>query len=225
MSFWKRDDPTPAPFLQEPGPVEERSAAELMVESVRLLRESLKLEAAEQRSPIQQALQSDEEKLAAAQKTADTMGLRQALGRSVESLRYHHSWIHKDDKWRTPGMGIYVKAGESKKVDRTEHIGLLLTVEDRPYVLTWERTQGYHGDGVYGVIRFQTEQQHTLFAVEYGTTYQYDMEQIIPRAVKKLEVGEWVHDLVKLAERLRASDELRSTEFRAKITAERAREI
>jgi hypothetical protein len=160
MSFWKREVPRIVKVEESVSEPAEKTSVELLAESVRLLKASLKLEADEKLAPIQEATQVDEDRLAEVQQTADTLRLRQALAYPVEQLAHHHAWIKQDDKYRIPADGIYITAGDTKKVDGTDHIGLLLAVEGRPYVLSWERTRGYHGGEIYGSACFETEQRH-----------------------------------------------------------------
>lgn len=225
MSFWKRDNPTPAPVIQEPEPVEERSAAELMVESVRLLRESLKLEAAERFAPVQASRETDERRLASARELADSLGLREALACAVEKLAHRESWIQQDDKYRVPAEGIYITAGDRKQEERKDSIGLLLAIDGKPYVLAWERIRGYPDGDVYGSATFCTEAQEPIFSIDYSTSHRHEMEQIHAGQVTRLEIGEWVHDLVRLHERLRAAENLQYVQRRADYAAEKAQEI
>lgn len=62
MSFWKRDDIRPqTPQPPEPEPAVEKKSVELLAESVRLLKASLKLEAQEKLAPVLKARKADEE--------------------------------------------------------------------------------------------------------------------------------------------------------------------
>ncbi|HEY8575196.1 MAG TPA: hypothetical protein VIL88_02530 [Devosia sp.] len=222
MAFWKRNNPPP-PRAPEPEPVVEQTAAELLAESVRLLKAGLKLEAEEEMAPVEQSLQDSESRLAAAQHTADSMGLWQALAYSIQALQHHHSWIKLDEKYKTPATGVTITAGDRRSVDGTDHIGLLLTVEGRSYVLKWTRSN-FQGD-IYGNASFETQEQQALFSIDYHVTDRHDLERVHPGAVTKISLGEWVHDLVRLSERLRAAHDLQMTSMRAEFAADKAKDI
>lgn len=196
---------------------------DLLEESIRLLKEGLKREAAEQIDPVHQSILADEDRLQRAQETADRLGVRHALAYAIEALKHHASWIHIDEKYKTPAVAVVIRAADKRSDEGTEHNGLLLSIEGRPYVLKWSRNN-FQGD-IYGQASFETEEQHTLLSIEYSTTYAHDMERIHAGAVTRLELGEWVHDLVRLAERLKTAHELQMLSFRADITANRAKDV
>ncbi|WP_131798330.1 hypothetical protein [Devosia elaeis] len=224
MSFWKRQEiAKPLAAQPEPDPTEEPTAMDLLEESVRLLKEGLRREAAEQIDPVHQSISADEDRLQRAQETADRLGVRHALAYAIEALKHHASWIHIDEKYKTPAVDVVIRAADKRSDEGTEHTGLLLSIEGRPYVLKWTRNN-FQGD-IYGQASFQTEEQHTLLSIEYSTTYAHDMERIHAGVVTRLELGEWVHDLVRLAERLKTAHELQMLSFRADITANRAKDV
>lgn len=51
------------------------------------------------------------------------------------------------------------------------------------------------------------------------------MEQILAGQFTRLQVGEWVHDLVRLQERLRAAKDLAYVQRQADYAAEKSRDI
>lgn len=223
MAFWKRDKAAPPAPVREPEPAVEKTAVELLEESVRLLKQGLAIESEERMRPVNESLQANEAKLTAARETADKLGIRKALAYSIQELQHHHSWIHIEEKYRDPAPGIHINEGAHQTIEGTDHTGLALTIECRPYVLKWTR-RNFQGD-IYGTASFETEAPEILFAIEYNTTYRHDFEQVHAGAVTKLTLGEWVHDLVRLAERLRTSHDLILQGFNADLAAKRAQDI
>lgn len=224
MSFWKRKEISEREVAQrEPDPPEEPTAMDLLEESVRLLKEGLKREASEQIDPVHQSILDNEDRLQRAQETADRLGIRHALAYAIEALKHHASWINIDEKYKTPAVDVVIRAADKRSDEGAEHTGLLLSIEGRPYVLKWTRNN-FQGD-IYGQASFQTEEQDTLLSIEYSTTYAHDMERVHAGAVTRLELGEWVHDLIRLAERMRTAHDLQMLSFRADITANRAKDV
>lgn len=228
MAFWNRDKPASSPFpplpeMPEPEPV--KTSAELLAESVRLLRESLRLEAAESMAPVQASREADEAKLRQARELADSLGLREALAFAVQKLEHRESWIKQDDKYRTPAEGIYIRNGKRVREERKDSIGLLITVDDTPYVIAWERIRGYPDGEIFGPAWFSTEAEEPLFSIDYSTSQRHDIEQIHAGEVTRLQVGEWVHDLVRLHERLRAAEDMAYVQRQADYAAEKAKDI
>lgn len=203
----------------------DKTSIELLAESIALLKASERRAAEEQRAPLKQALQSAEQKLAAAQKTADTLGLREALAFVIDHLRPYHAWIHKHDRHRTPGIGVEILDATLNNVGSSDYHYVLLTVEGRRYVLQWQRVPGHLTGLPHGDATFETDTFEILFGLDYGTKRHDDFEMIVPGTVTKLALGVWVHDLIRLSERLRAGQELRNMDTMAKLRATQAQGI
>jgi hypothetical protein len=72
---------------------------------------------------------------------------------------------------------------------------------------------------------FCTEVLAPLFSTDFSTSYRHDMEQKHAGQVTRLRVGEWVHDLVRLQERLLADEDLAYVQRQADCAAEKSRDI